>query len=82
MHVFYTQFKKFYRHVTNYDTYKLPYNTTKTMLQGARYRVYPAAFLTVIKSFIKLHLTITEKGIIEYKSKMKIQAKEACNQMQ
>ena len=73
--------KKFYKHITNYNAYKLHYNTTKTMSQEAKYYVYLASILKVIKSYIKLHITITEKGIIKYKLKIRIQAKVACNQI-
>ena len=73
--------KKFYKHITNYNTYKLRYNTTKTMPQGVKYYVYPAAILKVIKSYIKLHITITEKGIIKYELKIRMQAKVAYNQI-
>ena len=31
-----------------------------------------AAILKVIKSYIKLHITITEKGIIKYKLKIRL----------
>ena len=48
------------------------------MPQGAKYYVYPAAVLKVIKKYIKLHTTITEKRIIEYKMIIRIQAKVAC----
>ena len=36
-----------------------------------RTTVYPAATLNVIKSYIKLHTCITEKGIIKYKLKIR-----------
>ena len=55
--------EKFFKHITNYNNYKLRYNTTKTMPQGAKYYVYPAAVLKVIKKYIKLHVTITEKKL-------------------
>ena len=59
---FYIQLKNFYKHITNYNNYKLRYNTTKRMPQGAKYYVYSAAVLEVIrKIYIKLHITITEK---------------------
>ena len=64
--------KKIFKHITNYNNYKLRYNTTKTMPQGAKYYVYPAAILKVIKSYIQLHITITETGIIKYKLKIRI----------
>ena len=38
------------------------------MPQGAKYYVYPAAILTVIRSYMKLHITITEKGIIRIRT--------------
>ena len=43
-----------YKNVTNYNTYKLLYTTTETMPQGAKYNVYPVAFLKIIN---KLHKT-------------------------
>ena len=52
------------------------------MPQRAKYYVYPEAILKVIKSYIKLHITITEKGILNNKPKMMMQAKVACNQTQ
>ena len=73
--------QKFYKHITNYNNYKLRYNTTKTKPQGAKYYVYPAAVLKVIKNYIKLHITMTEKGIIKYKLKIQIQAKVACKKI-
>ena len=62
---FYTySIKKFCKHSTNYNNYKLRYNTTKTMPQGAKYYVYPAAVLEVIKKiYTKLHITIKEKEL-------------------
>ena len=41
------------------------------MPQGTKYYVYPAAILKVIKSYIKLHITITEKGIIKIQTENK-----------
>ena len=74
--------KKFYKHITNYNNYKLRYNTTKTMPQGAKYYVYPAAVLEVIKKNIrKTTYNYYRKGIVKYKLKMRIQAKVACNQI-
>ena len=77
---FFTQLK-FYKHITNYNAYKLRYHTTKTMQPGAKYYVYPTDILKVIESYIKLHITITENGIIEYKLKKKIQVTVACTQI-
>ena len=36
LRVFSTLSYKFYKHITKYNTYQLRYNTTKTMLQGAK----------------------------------------------
>ena len=33
--------------------------------------MYPAAILKVVKSYIKLHITITEKGIIKIQTEPK-----------
>ena len=64
------------------NTYSLRYSTTKTMPWGVKYYFYPAAILKVIKSYITLHITTAEKGIIRHKPKMTIQTKLACNQIQ
>ena len=51
------------------------------MPQGAKYNVYPGAILKVIKSYIKLHITIIEKGI-KIQTETEDTSKVACNQTQ
>ena len=40
--------KKFYKHITNYNTYKLRYNATEMVPQRAKYHAYPVGTLGMI----------------------------------